>query len=116
MEQVLTFEQLPEAVTILTKKVSELTRLIAEKQAQTPTDEPERFLNIEEAADFLRLAIPTVYSKVSRGELPVMKRSKRLYFSRTELLDYLKEGRKKSNAEIEAEAKAYLSNNKKALK
>jgi hypothetical protein len=37
-----------------------------------------------------------------------MKRSKRLYFSRTELLEYLKDGRKKSNAEIEAEAKAYL--------
>ena len=50
-QQGLTFEQLPEAVTILTKKVSELTRLIVEKQAQTPTDEPEKFLNIEEAAD-----------------------------------------------------------------
>ena len=109
MEQVLTFEQLPEAVTILTKKVSELTRLIVEKQAQTPTDEPERFLNIEEAADFLRLAIPTVYSKVSRGELPVMKQGKRLYFSRAELLDYLKAGRKKTNAEIEQDAESYLS-------
>ena len=44
-----------------------------------------------------------------------MKRSKRLYFSRTELLNYLKDGRKKSNAEIEQEAKAYLLNNKKGL-
>jgi hypothetical protein len=31
-------------------------------------------------------------------------------------MEYLKEGRKKSNAEIEQEAEAYLSNNKKALK
>ena len=44
-----------------------------------------------------------------------MKRSKRLYFSSTELMEYLKEGRKKSNAEIEQEAEAYLSNNKKGL-
>ena len=66
------------------------------KETQTKTDEPndqqERLLTIQEA---------------------VMKRSKRLYFSRTELLDYLKEGRKKSNAEIDQEAQAYFSNNKK---
>lgn len=108
-QQGLTFEQLPDAVTMLTKEVSELKRLLIETQAQTPTDEPEKFLNIEEAADFLRLAIPTVYSKVSRGELPVMKQGKRLYFSRAELLDYLKAGRKKTNAEIEQDAESYLS-------
>ena len=80
-----------------------------------PTDQPEQLLTIQEAAEFLSLTVPTMYSKVSKGELPVMKRSKRLYFSRTELLEYLKDGRKKSNAEIEAEAKAYLLNNKKGL-
>jgi len=37
-----------------------------------------------------------------------MKRGKRLYFSRTELLEYLKAGRKKTNAEIEGEAETYL--------
>ncbi len=71
----------------------------------------QKFLG--EAAEFLSLTVPTMYSKVSKGELPVMKRAKRLYFSRTELLDYLKAGRKKSNAEIEAEAEAYLLNRKK---
>jgi excisionase family DNA binding protein len=79
------------------------------------TDQPEQLLTIQEAAEFLSLTVPTMYSKVSKGELPVMKRSKRLYFSRTELLEYLKDGRKKSYAEIEAEAKAYLLNNKKGL-
>jgi len=80
------------------------------------TEQPEQLLTIQEAAQFLNLTVPTIYSKVSKGELPVMKRSKRLYFSSTELMEYLKEGRKKSNAEIEQEAEAYLSNNKKALK
>ena len=110
----LTFDKLPEAVTMLTKEVSELKRLLIEKQEQ-PTTPPEQLLTIQQAAEFLSLTVPTMYSKVSKGELPVMKRSKRLYFSRTELLDYLKDGRKKSNAEIEQEAKAYLSNNKKGL-
>ncbi len=82
-------------------------------QTVEPTDQPEQLLTIQEAAKFLSLAVPTMYGKVSKGELPVMKRSKRLYFSRTELLEYLKDGRKKSNAEIEREAKAYLLNKKK---
>ena len=68
-----------------------------------PTDQPEQLLTIQQAAEFLSLKVPTMYSKVSKGELPVMKRSKRLYFSRTELLEYLKDGRKKSNAEITVE-------------
>ncbi len=72
------------------------------------TIQPERFLNIREASDFLNLSVPTIYSKVSKGELPVMKRGKRLYFSANELTEYLKAGRKKSNAEIEQEAEAYL--------
>lgn len=115
MEQALTFDQLPKAVKMLTKEVSELKLLLLNKSEQTPTTPPEQLLTIQEAADFLSLTVPTMYSKVSKGELPVMKRSKRLYFSRTELLEYIKDGRKKSNAEIEVEAEAYLSNNKKGL-
>ena len=83
------------------------------KEGQTPTDQTEQLLTIKEAAQFLKLTVPTIYSKVSKGELPVMKRGKRLYFSNTELMEYIKEGRKKSNAEIEQEAEAYLSNKKK---
>ena len=89
--------------------------LKAVRNEQFSTAQPEQLLTIHEAAEFLNLTVPTIYSKVSKGELPVMKRSKRLYFSRTELLEYIKEGRKKSNAEIEHEAKAYLMNNKKGL-
>lgn len=80
------------------------------------SEQPEHLLTVQETAHFLNLTVATIYSKVSKGELPVMKRSKRLYFSSTELMGYLKGGRKKSNAEIEQEAEAYLLNNKKGLK
>lgn len=110
----LTFENLPEAVTMLTKEVSELKSLLIEKQeSKTPSNETEKLLSIQEAAEFLNLTVPTMYSKVSKNELPFMKRSKRLYFSSIELMEYLKKGRSKSNAEIEQEAEKYLSNNKK---
>lgn len=113
MNKKYTFEDLPQAVTMLTKEVSEIKRLFMEKQEQLPIEQSEQLLTVEGAAQFLNLTVATIYSKVSKGELPVMKRSKRLYFSKTELIDYLKGGRKKSNAEIEQEAESYLSRSKK---
>lgn len=95
MEQNLTFDQLPEAVTMLIKEVSELKRLLIEKQEQPHIEQPEKLLTIKEAAQFLNLTVPTIYSKVSKGELPVMKRSKRLYFSSIQLMEYIKDGAKK---------------------
>lgn len=82
------------------------------KEEQTSLQN-DKLLNIQEAAEFLNLSVPTIYSKVSKGELPVMKRSKRLYFSNTELLDYLKKGRKKTNSEIELDAEDYLKKRSK---
>ncbi|UBM61523.1 helix-turn-helix domain-containing protein [Candidatus Sulfidibacterium hydrothermale] len=114
MEKTLTFEQLPKAVTELTKEVSELKQLLLNKSMEQPANLPEQLLTIQEAAELMKLSVPTMYSKVSKGELPVMKRSKRLYFSRTELIEYLKIGRKKTNSEIESEAEMYLRNQKKA--
>jgi len=75
-------------------------------------DQPEQLLTIQEAAKFLKLTVPTIYSKVSKGELPVMKRSKRLYFSSIQLMEYVKEGRKKTFAEIQKESQNYINSKK----
>ena len=86
------------------------------QESKAPTDQPEQLLTIDEVATLLHLTKPTVYSKVSKNELPgVCKQGKRLYFDRQTIIDWIKQGRKKSNAEIEQEAKAYLLNNKKGL-
>lgn len=82
--------------------------LKAVKNENTTSKPSNDFLTLKEAAIFLDLAPATIYTMVSKGELPVMKRTKRLYFSQSELIDYLKEGRKKSFTEIEAEAASYL--------
>ena len=105
----LSFDKLPEAVSELTKEVSELKKIMLEsRQQNTPTTPPDPLLNIQQAATFLSLTVNTLYTKVSKGELPAMKRGNRLYFSQNELMAYLKEGRKKTNVEIAAEAANYL--------
>ena len=95
---------------------SSVRKVLKETPPQTvePTDQPEQLLTIDEVATLLHLTKPTVYSKVSKNELPgVCKQGKRLYFDRQTIIDWIKQGRKKSNAEIEQEAKAYLLNKKK---
>lgn len=91
-------------------------KVLKETYAQTFThpDRTEQLLTVQEAAEFLSLTVPTLYSKVSKRELPFMKRDKRLYFSRAELMQYLKEGRNKTVVEIEQEAEMYLSNKKRS--
>ncbi len=82
--------------------------LKASNNNSNQTDQQEQIFTVQQAAEFLSLTVPTIYSKCSRSELPYMKKNKRLYFSRTELTDYLKQGRKPTNEEIEANAHASL--------
>jgi len=76
-----------------------------EQGEQPETDE---LLTVQDTAKFLSLSIPTIYGLISKGELPVMKRSKRCYFSKIELINYLKQGRKKTLSETASEAENYL--------
>ena len=66
-------------------------------------EKQEQFLTIQQAAAFLCLTVPTIYSKVSKRELPFMKQGKRLYFAKSELSDYLRRGKKETAAEMEAD-------------
>ncbi|MHA6697692.1 helix-turn-helix domain-containing protein [Chryseobacterium sp. A321] len=108
----LTFNDLPDAVMQLTQEVRELKELF--KSEQTSTNEViERPIMMQEASELLGLAVPTIYSKVSRGELPAMRRGNRLYFSPSELIAYLKTGRKKTSEDIFQEVDSFLLTQKK---
>ncbi|THD66827.1 DNA-binding protein [Robertkochia marina] len=88
--------------------------ILKDLEGITSTSEPsDQILTAEEAAKFLNLQLPTIYSKVSRGELPVMKNGKRLYFSKADLIAHLKGSRSKSFSEIEKDAESYFINKKK---
>jgi excisionase family DNA binding protein len=102
----ISFNDLPEAVTELIRKVDELYNVIKNVQPQETTDQ---FLTVDETAKFLNLSVPTIYSKVSKRELPYMKRGKRLYFARKDLETYLQGGRVKTVRELENEEEKRLT-------
>lgn len=94
--------------------IEHLLQSIHDKREEaSPQQDKEQLLTVQEAAKFLSLSVPTIYSKVHKGELPVMKRTKRLYFSSRDLMQYLKEGRIKTQSELEKEANDYVKSSKK---
>lgn len=89
--------QLPELRKIIHDEVSVAVQQISFLQKVDPLPE---FLTIQEAAAFLNLAVPSLYSMVSRGDLPYIKKTKKLYFSRESLVEYLVSGKQKTKQEI----------------
>jgi excisionase family DNA binding protein len=73
----------------------------------------DELFTIQQAAEFLSLSVPTIYGLVSKTEIPVSKKGKRLYFSKQELSEWIKTGRKKTHAEITAEANTYVKHKAK---
>ena len=110
-----TFDQLPQLVIMLSNEISELKSLLLKNQVNDNAVIPERFLNIQEAAKVLNLTKATLYTKVSKNEVPHFKQGNRLYFSNIELTEYLKQGKRNTFEESNAVATLYLSNNKKRL-
>lgn len=109
--ETITFEQLPTAFSQLFSKVENIERLLQEKY--TSQTQVEELLTIQQAGELLNLSIPTIYGLVSRSSIPVNKKGKRLYFSKQELTDWIRSGRKKTTAEIELEARNFLAKKRK---
>ena len=85
----------------------ELESFFAEKQIgarQTKTDE---ISGIDLAIELTGLAKPTIYGLVSERKIPHSKQGKRLYFSRQELLEWIKDGKRGTRAEIKIEAENF---------
>ena len=87
-KEIMTFEQLPKAVSELTNQVMELRDMVAALKPAAP-DEKHRIVEIDEACKITRKAKPTIYTLARKGIIPAYKRGKKLYFYEDELLKWL---------------------------
>jgi hypothetical protein len=77
-------------------------------------NETEQLITFDGLAELLHISKTTAYSNHSKGLIPGgCKQGKRVLFDKQVVLNWIKSGRKLSNAEIEAKAEAYLSNSKR---
>jgi len=74
---------------------------------QKPEDD---IIFLEEAMSITKYKKPTIYSKVSRFEIPILSRKKPLTFSRKQLLEWIREGKP---SVLDKQADEYLKNNKR---
>lgn len=76
---------------------------------ETKSQTSKSFLTTEEAAAYLGIAMPTLYSYTSRRIIPHYKTRRKIYFKQEDLDQYVinSENRVKSTEEIEQEAIRY---------
>ena len=93
-----TFDQIPVMMNKIHDKLEHLEKLIL--RISIVDENKDEILNIQEASKLLNLSVSTIYSKVCKGEIPVNKQGKRIYFYRHELMKWIKSGRVKTYLEI----------------
>jgi excisionase family DNA binding protein len=87
--------------------------VLLEKQGKLK-ELPSEALDVQQAAQFLKLKTTTLYEKTSRKLIPHFKRGNKLYFYLSELQQWIKKGKVKTNEEIECEAATFTMNRKTA--
>lgn len=110
----LSFNDVPKAVAHLINKVEKIETLLnAEQKAQPETDQ---WLNLNDLCKYHpdHPAKPTVYAWIGQRSIPYHKKGKKLMFLKSEIDSWLKEGRRKTAAEIQAEAEQYVNNQGRA--
>lgn len=108
MENHFNFDSLPRAISLLYSEVKEIKSLILKTAAAEPGD---KLMSIEETSEFLHVKKQTLYAYVSKGIIPYNKRAGRLYFSKNDLIDWIKDGNKRS-FDVEEEARKIISKKK----
>ncbi len=103
----ITFDKLPEAVSMLILEVRELKMALSEKQE--PKIATDKWMNLPELMEYLpdHPAAATIYSWVSSRKIPHHKGAKALRFLKSEIDQWLAAGKRKSESELQTEAEQY---------
>lgn len=83
---------------------------LAQEKTKVQADADEVFLSAQQAADFLKIKLNTIYSKVEKRDLPHYRSGKRkLLFSKKELEEYISTRKGKTVNDITKEVTKYLN-------
>lgn len=100
----ISFETLPKAVAFLNDQIAELKTLVENRQSSDKPSTKKIPIDIDAACEIIGKAKPTVYTLVRTRQIPCYKSGKKLYFFEDELLEWIRNGKRKTLNEIESEA------------
>ena len=104
----LPFDELPNLVSSLVSEVNGLKSLLLKKEQPRKVDSKIP-ISINEACKLLNLSKSTLYGYCQQSLIPQYKQSKKLYFYKSELLEWINNGKVKTINELRDE----LKNNQK---
>lgn len=109
--QQITLETLPKAFMYLLDEVKELKTLLIQKNQQ-PQQNTEQWFDLVELCNYHpdKPKPATVYGWVFAGKIPVNKGGKKLRFLKSEIDEWLKQGRKNTVLESSVRVEQYLKN------
>jgi excisionase family DNA binding protein len=111
LTETVTLETLPKAFSILTTEVSEIKKMLFTNPCFELVQH-DRWFNLEEFIEYHpdKPKKSTVYGWVSRNIVPHHKDGKKLRFLKSEIDNWLRQGKRLTNAEAAIQAQKYLIN------
>ena len=110
----LTFNELPEAITLLFNKLESIERLLLNNSNEHKI-ETDQWFDLNQLCEYLpdKPAKATAYGWVHTGMIPHHKGQKKLRFLKSEIDQWLKTGKRKTYAETSIIAETYLQSKKR---
>ena len=104
----LSFNDMPQAVEFLIDRILSMSEQIGVISEQIGHAIPDQWMTIDDLTKYLPdgPSAQTVYTWVGQKLVPYNKVGKRLYFLKSDIDNWLKDGRRKTAAEIAVEATA----------
>lgn len=92
--------------------VEQITERLQKTSIFSNSVNEDELLTIDEAASVIKLTKPTVYGLVHRNKIPYSKKGKRLYFLKSELMEWIASGKRASKLDINSRVDEYLAKNR----
>lgn len=102
-EQGITFNDLPEAMSVMLRKVENMEQSIVGlrediKKTKVHQESEHIPMDVQEACEFLNLKKSTMYYYIQNGLIPTSKKGKKYTFFKDELIKWVESGRKNDPA------------------
>ena len=94
---------------IILEKLNSIEKAI--EKLKTTSNDDEDFMTLEQVSLFIGLAKPSVYGLVHKRQIPHFKASKRLYFKKSDVVNWITSGKVNTKQEINRMADEYIYRN-----
>ena len=114
MTQIRNLEEMPQALNYLISKVESLEEMVNELNIKKDVLVQPEWMDIDELRQYLpsHPAKQTIYGWVNDKLIPYYKASKKLTFKKSEIDEWLHQGRRKSSEDLMREAGEFINQKK----